>query len=713
MTNRGQDALSALFAPCSVAIFGASSDPGKMSGRSLANLKRFGFGGAVYPINPHHAEVQGYRAYKSLKDIGQPVDLTLIMTPAAGTIDAVCDGLAAGSRSFIVYAAGYAEHNEAGAALERTLRDLLAPSDARLLGPNCTGMINCQAGVCATFSTVVDQMAMTPGGISFVGQSGAMAAYWLEKTLRAGLGFAKWISTGNEVDISLADAIQYLVNDDATECICAYIEGTSDGSGLRNALQAARAAGKPVLMLRSGRSAAGASAAASHTGAMAGEDAVWRALFRQEGVIECASLSAMVNLTRLLHQRPTMPVRRPLILSISGGAGALAADAASEAGLEIVPLPEELKGSVEAILPDLGQLSNPLDLTANLAADPGLFARTGEAVSNAACYDSFIVFLGLMHNARDVIAQALKQSLIRSGKPVFLIWMGASDGVKATLRSHDILAFDDIPDAIEAIAAWNAWCEARDRSFHASDRPTLPRPAQGYLLSEYAGQRLLGEVGALRWPEAVLVEGAEGICDVAIPPAPWVVKLQSGHMPHKTEHGGVALDIGDDEALRATVAEMRALAERMRIPADGVLVQEMVPHDHQLMVGIRSDPIFGPLLMVGRGGVEAEFEKDVALRLFPLSQRDIEEMLRELRYGSRLAGVRGKAGIDFAALAAAIEALCRRYSKDNSIVEMEINPLAVSISGDIAALDLLVTVADRGEDGGAEARVADAGVSGS
>jgi acyl-CoA synthetase (NDP forming) len=695
--NRRTAALSALFAPQSVAIIGASNDAAKMSGRPLANFRRFGFPGEIYPVNPRYAEVQGYRAYPSIGDIGAPIDLTLIMTPAAATIDAVRDGLAAGSRSFIIYAAGYAEFNEAGARLQSELGELMTACSARLLGPNCTGMINCHANVCATFSTVVDQMAMTRGGISFVGQSGAMAAYWLEKTLQAGLGFAKWISTGNEADVSLADAILHLATDETTQCICAYIEGARDGFALRNAFEVALAAGKPVLVLRSGKSVEGALAAASHTGAMAGEDAVWRSLFRQTGVIECSSLNAMVNVTKLLRHRPAHSARRPLIMSVSGGAGALTADAASQAGLHIAPLPLRLRESVQGILPDLGNLANPLDLTATVASNYSLFTRTAAAVVDDDSFDSFIIFLGLMHNAKDEIPRAISEVLGRSGKPVVLIWMSASEGVKAELRRHEVVAYDDIPDAIDAVAAWNGWYDARPLAGSPSRLPASLRATGGRILSEHAGQRLLGPLTNLRWPEAVLVADARALSDADLPAGPWAVKLQSGQMPHKTEHGGVVVNIRERDTLAARVDLMVTLGKRLRIVIDGVLVQQMVPHDHELLVGIRTDPIFGPLLVVGRGGTEAEYEKDLTLRLLPLSLADIEEMLRGLRYADRLAGVRGKAGIDFARLAAAIAALCSRYEADPSILEIEINPLAVSASGEIVPLDLLITVADKAD----------------
>lgn len=691
----GRDGLAALLAPRAIAIVGASADPSKMSGRPLANLRRFGFPGKIYPVNARHSEVQGMKAYASVADIGEPVDLTMVMTPAADSVDALRRGIEAGSKSFIFYSAGFAEYNEAGARLQHELAEIAKATRVRLLGPNCTGMINCHEQVCATFSTVVDQMAMSPGNLSFVGQSGAMAAYWLEKTLRAGLGFAKWISTGNEVDVSLADAIIDLAGDDVTKCICVYIEGTRDGPALRHAFEVALAAGKPVLVLRSGRTDEGKAAVASHTGAIAGESAVWRALFRQTGVIECGSLSEMVDVTKLFSRPPSGPVHRPLILSISGGAGAMATDAAVDAGLDVPPLPETLGDTLREILPGLGKLANPLDLTANATADYSLFRRTADAVVDDDSFDGFVFVLGLMDQGKDALPKIIADVMQRCRKPVIVVWMAASKAVNSALECHKIVAYEDIPEAFRSVAAWNRWHHARKQASGRPEPKRFARPMKGRALTEHAGQRVLGQIQSMRWPEATLVPDDTGLLDAPLPvKGPWVVKLQSGQMPHKTEFGGVAVDIRSKEALTDTVRRMAFLGARLGVVSDGILVQEMVPHVHELLVGLRTDPTFGPLLVIGRGGTEAEFERDMAIRLLPLAAADIKEMLGELRYADRLAGVRGRKSVDLDKLAQSIAALARRFEADKTIVEIEINPLALTSSGEIVPLDLLVTVAE-------------------
>ena len=684
--------LAPLFEARSIAIVGASEDPTKQSALPMLNLLKHDYPGLIFPINPRHQVLMGRKCYPSLRAVGQAIDLTLVMVPAARVVLAVQEGIDAGSRSFIIYAGGFAEKDQEGARWQSQLTHLARTHGVCIVGPNCNGMISSHARMSTAIAGVM-LPGMREGTMAFAGQSGAMGAYWLQLTTNAGMGFSKWIATGNEADIGIADVIEYLAADDHTRTICLYLEGARNARALREALQSARNAGKTVLALRAGRSAQGAAAAMSHTGAIAGDERMWSALFERTGVLAFDSLVEMIDAMKLMATDPLPCVGRPIVMSISGGAGAMTTDLANAKGMSLPKLSDATLARLAKTLPSFGTPGNPLDLTGSMAIDTNIFVEAAKAVANDEGADSFLVFLGLLSAAHRELIAAIKDILCATGKPCAVVWSAAQAQVEQALIDAGIAHYPDIPQAVSALAAWCRISSGPSESVPpANGMAFASRTGAATYLSEVSARELMGRIEGLSWPQGVLIrspqeiEGALAQCKY-----PAAAKIQSPDMPHKTEHGGICLNLKDAAAAGMACKQLFATAQRLGVRLDGVLLQEMVAHEHELIVGIRGDAVFGPALVLGRGGTEAEYDPDVAIALLPVSPQQIESALKRLRYGARLAGVRGRAGVDLSSLAQCIAALCDRYLSDERIAEIEINPLAASAPNRFVALDLLAS----------------------
>lgn len=436
----------------SVAVIGASADPGKIGGRPIAYMRRLGFTGRIVPVNPGRAEVQGLPCLPNLDDAGQ-IDLAIIAAPAAAAADAVASALRAGVRGVILFTAGYAEAGEEGRVAQTALADAARAAGSALLGPNCLGAINIHARLPATFATALEQRSPTAGTFSYMGQSGALGAYWLEMADEAGLGVAKWITTGNEAQVTGADALAYLAADAETRVIGAYIEDIKQPEAFAQAAQTARTAGKTLLAIKSGRSAGGRAAAAAHTAAQAGDDGWYDGFLRECGAIRVQSLTEMIDSARLLTAA-NPPVRGPRIgvVTVSGGAGVLICDAAVEQGLDIAPLSPEQAADYATFLPSYAQPRNPVDVTGAVVGDRALMTKALGGLGASPGHDAILLFLGSMGSIADDLVESVRVTLA-FGKPVVVIWMAAPVAARAALEAMGVPVFDDIPPAVAAIAA--------------------------------------------------------------------------------------------------------------------------------------------------------------------------------------------------------------------------------------------------------------------
>ena len=443
--------LKSLLEARSVAVIGASSDPLKIGGRPIDYLRRYGFSGRIVPVNPNRAEIQGLRCFRNLSET-EPVDLAIISAPASDAKEAVMQCIGAGTKNLILFTAGFAEVDNAGRAAQEFLAKAAADKGAQLLGPNCLGAINAHSRLVASFTTALEESPLPPGAFSYMGQSGALGAYWIEKTISAGLGVSKWITTGNEAQITLADALAYLASDDETRVIGAYIEDVKQPEVFAQAAAAARAAGKTILAIKSGRSPAGQRAVAGHTGAVAGDDTRYQALLDDCGITRVASLTEMVDTTRLvLSAVPPRQGKRLGIVTVSGGAGVLICDVAHDFGFTIAELPADVLARLDTLLPVFVQRQNPVDVTGAVVSNTPMLREVVSTLAGSDACDVIVLFFGAMNSIREGLVDAVREAKSH-GKPVVVIWMAGNPEAIRMIETMGIAVFNEIPPAIGALA---------------------------------------------------------------------------------------------------------------------------------------------------------------------------------------------------------------------------------------------------------------------
>ncbi len=695
-----QVSLGKFFEPRSIAIIGASSKPERIGGRPVAYLIREWLPRdprrRLYPVNPGRTIVQGQKSYRSVASIGVPVDLAIIAVPSPNVIAAVRDCVAARCYTAIVCSAGFAETGDDGRALQLEIAMIAAETGMRVLGPNCLGLFNLHNGVFATFAEAGFFGDHPIGNIAVASQSGATMSQLLMLARGRGIGLGKLISTGNECDVDVAECIEYFASDPQTNVILAYLEGCPNGARLVSALEAARRARKPVIVIKVGRSAVGRVAAQSHTGALAGEDRIFNAIFEQYGAHRAESFDDALDVAYVCSLAGPATGKRIGLVTISGGTGALMADIATSAGLEVTPLPGNAASELAALLP-FATPANPLDTTAHALNDLTLPPKFARAMLGAG-YDALIFFLAYMGQSPRIFGPLVDAlSEVRAEFPntpfVFCSLFTAPSAKIAAAKGF--LLFEDPSRAVKAIAAW-ACIHARYSRAPATwgrvVHPPVPVPDKA--LNEHETKDLLASVAIARPREHLagsLNDAVEAACAIGFPV---VMKMVSRAIQHKSEIGGVALDVRDIDAARRTY---QMLIERARLPAasiqlDGVLVSKQMTDGIEMVLGSIEDPNFGTMVMLGMGGVLVETFNDVAFRRPPITPGDADAMINAVR-GSRLLGaVRGRPAVDRAALVLAIVEFSELVTAYGGKASLEINPLLVRY-GDkgVVALDAVFT----------------------
>jgi acetate---CoA ligase (ADP-forming) len=434
-----------------VAVIGASADPLKIGGRPLQYLRLYGYRGRVVPVNPNRQEVQALQCVPHLS-LEDPMDLAIVAAPAAAAGEAVSDCLRAGCKAIILFSAGFAELDDAGRQAQQHLARAASDAGIALLGPNCLGIINAHTRLAATFTTALENSQLPVGAFSYMGQSGALGAYWIEKAVSAGLGISKWITTGNEAQVSLADALWYLAEDSHTRLIGAYVEDLKQPESFLEAAQVALRAGKTILAIKSGRSEGGRRAVAAHTGADAGSDAYYQSLLDESGITRVASLTEMIDTARLLLSRtPPRHVQRLAVVTVSGGAGALICDAAHDAGLSVPDLPAEVTRELDALLPKFVLRRNPIDVTGAIVSNTPMLGEVLVTLARSDAFDSIVLFLGLMGSIQEGLISAVTRAQ-KVGKPLILIWMGATPESRHAIEALGIPVFTEIPSTLSILA---------------------------------------------------------------------------------------------------------------------------------------------------------------------------------------------------------------------------------------------------------------------
>ncbi|WAI84819.1 MULTISPECIES: acetate--CoA ligase family protein [Achromobacter] len=702
MTTHSDPSLSRLFTPRSIAIVGASATPGKIGAMPVSLLRQHGYDGRILPINPRADSIQGLPAAPDLAALDTDVDLVILAVPAAHAAQALQSARPGQVGGAVVFTSGFSETGASGVAMQEALCAIARERGIRLLGPNCLGYMNVRHKVYATFSPAPANGAVALGGIGMVSQSGAFGAYAYCMARERGLGLSHWISTGNEADIDVADCIHWLAHDADTRVIMAYMEGCRDGAKLRRALAAARDAGKPVVVTKIGRTQAGAQAAASHTAALAGDDAVYDALFRQYGALRARSIEDFFNLGYALDTWKQRPQGKRLgIFTISGGVGALMADEAEEAGLS---LPEPDAGAQARLLervPFAGP-RNPVDVTGQVVSEPGLLLATADDMLADGRYDALAVFLAAAGSSETLwpTFETFAREMRARHPDVPLAFCALFPPERRReLERLGTLVFEDPSAAIRTVGAVAGLAgmsgAASDASTHTSMPPVAANSAPlRDTYNEVQAMNVLRQAG-LPVPDCTLATDADtAVAAAARAAGPVVLKVVSPDILHKSDVGGVKLNLSGEDAVRhghaAILDSVRTHCPNARI--DGVLVAPMAPKGVECIVGMHRDPVFGPVVMFGLGGVFVEVLKDVSFRLAPFDHVQALSMIREIKGYALLQGARGAPPCDINALADALVALSRfADARREDFSSVEINPLLALPDGQgVLALDAVL-----------------------
>ncbi|MFO7856403.1 MAG: acetate--CoA ligase family protein [Paracoccaceae bacterium] len=690
--------LGDLLSPEVVAVVGASDDPVRIGGRPIKYMKEFGFSGRIVPVNPKRETVQGLRAFPSVADIEGRIDFALLATPAPTVPGAIRDAAAKGAKAVMVFSSGFREAGEEGAALEDAALAAARETGVRLIGPNCLGGFNAGTGFTPCFSATLERGRPETGGLGIASQSGAYGSHIYFLARKRGIGTRYLLTTGNEADVTVAETIGLMAEDEDVHCILAYCEGVKDGERLVASLETARAARKPVVMMKVGRSEVGAAAAASHTASLAGEDAVYDAVLRQFGAWRARTTEEALDIAYAARPRLYPVGRRVGIVTISGGAGVLMADAAEAEGLDVAPMPEDAQAALKARVP-FAAPRNPVDVTAQSFNDMGIITDFIRTMMERGAYDSIVAFwttvAGSASNAAPLRA-AMAEGLKGHEDALVIQSLVADPEIVASYEADGFPVFEDPSRAVAALGALTRFGEGFAKGADAAPAVPAARGLPDGALGEREARAVLAAAG-LPMAEDVLAKDAGEAAAAAARFGTVAIKVASADILHKTEAGGVALGVPAERAGDVFSAMMRTVAERAPGAAvEGALVSPMLPEGVDLILGAKRDPVFGPVVMVGLGGIFTEVLRDVAFRKAPVSPAVAEEMLRELKGFALLDGARGAPPCDVGAAAAAVSALSVFAAAEDAVESVEVNPMRVFPGGAPAACLGLDALIERG-----------------
>jgi acyl-CoA synthetase (NDP forming) len=701
MQARRFASLDRLLAPGSVAIIGASADPARIGGRPIAYMHARGFAGTILPVNPKHAQVQGLRAYASVADLPMIPDVAIVAVPAEAAGLAVEHLARAGVGAAIVFSSGFAETGAAGTAAQARMAEVARAHGMRLLGPNCLGLFNARRGYFPIFSSSFENGWPIAGRIGIASQSGAFGTHLFAAARDRRIGTSICVTTGNEADVAVADVIGWLAEDPDTDVIAAYVEGVREGANFLAALGAAREARKPVVLIKVGASVGGAAAAQSHTGSLAGDDAVIDAVLAEFGVVRAHSTEELLDIAQAATKR-IYPARNTLgVITISGGAGVLIADAAAAVGLPMPPMPEATQARLRTRLP-FAAPSNPVDCTGQAFNDMSLIGTFTEAMVAEGGYSSVLGFFSQTAAAASIapgLRAQLKATIARHPDRLYALSILAPPERAREYEEDGLLVFEDPTRAVVALHAMGRFGEAFARPPDV-EPPTLPVVAlPRETPDEAAAKRLLRQVGIPGTPERACGTAEEAVAAAEGLGYPVVMKLLSPDIAHKSEIGGVLLGVGDADGVRAGFATLmeRARAHAPQARVTGVLVARELRGGSECILGVKRDPVFGPVAMFGLGGVFVEVLRDVVLHRCPFGEDVAERMIRSIRGAPLLLGARGRERADVPALAAMLARLSVfAHQAGSRLVSIDLNPVIALPKGEGAFVVDAVIELERG-----------------
>lgn len=679
--------LDTLFNPSSVAIIGASPDAKKIGGRPFSYLQRYGFEGAIYPINPKYEEMNGLPCYADIQQVEHDIDVAIIALPSAAVIANVKKCAVKGVKNVVIFSAGFGEVDEAGKQVQDEIVHIAKQYGMRIVGPNCLGLFNARTGFYGTFSTIIEDEKPLQSNIGFVSQSGAFGSHVFTLARQQHIGFGYFVATGNEADIDVADCITHLATDPNIDVIACYIEGVKDGGKLLRAFQLAQEHNKPVVALKVGRTEVGMKAAMSHTGSIVGSDKVFDTVFKQSGVYRAKTIDEFIDVTYAFSQLPSVKGDRVAVFTVSGGVGILLADQLAENGFTLPETPADVKAKLKDILPIAGT-QNPIDTTAQISYMPTLLEEFMQTVLSSGAYDAAVIFLGFAGLKHDSIKGRIKT--LRKMKDAFphipqLTVTINSPESSLAFREAEVPVLLDPTRAVIALQALKQREQFRNKSVvNHFKRLQIDVSNIDGCLTEYGSKKFLQQFGLPITNEKLAVTEAEAIQYAKEVGYPLVLKGMSPQILHKTDQGLVRLNVQTEEQVSETFRKLKDIIEKTpHAIFEGVLVQEMVTGDFtEMFVGAKRDPIFGQMVIVGLGGIYIEVLKDISMRKAPVSVQEAEEMIVELKASQILQAYRGKEASDIAELSQVISRFSEVIaSLDEDILEADLNPIMVFREG--------------------------------
>jgi acyl-CoA synthetase (NDP forming) len=691
--------LTPLLAPRSVAILGASNDPLRIGGRPIACMKAQGFAGSLFPVNPNRAEVQGIKAYPSIAELPEVPDVAVVAIPAPLVVDAIAQLAARGVKGAVIFTSGFAEVDAAGADTQARMVAAARAGGMRLLGPNCLGVFDGRTGYYATFTAAMDSGWPIPGRIAIASQSGAYGTHLYAAARNRGLGASLCVMTGNEADITVGEAIGWLAEHEDTDVIAVYAEGIRDSSTFVAALARAREVKKPVVLMKVGRSVLGSAAARSHTAAIAGDDAVFDAVLAEFGVVRARTTEEMLDIAHTATRR-IYPARNTLgVITVSGGAGVLISDAADAAGVAMPEMPQAAQARLRELVSFCAP-RNPVDCTAQVSNDWSLAGTFMESMVQDGDYTSVLAFFSQVGGSSNAPKLRAQLQTVREHHPdrLFVLSVIAPPERIREYEADGYICHEDPSRAVVAIAAIGRFGAA-----FAATKPVPPPTLPAIALpssspSEAEAKRLLAEAGLSAVPERVCATANEASEAAARFGFPVVMKIVSPDITHKSEIGGVLLNVADADQVRDGFALLLDRAGKAAPAArlSGVLVAKQLRGGVECILGIQRDPVFGPVAMFGLGGVFVEVLKDVVFHRCPFGIDVAERLIRGIRGAPLLLGARGRPAIDIPALATMLARLSVfAHAAGPRLRSVDLNPVFAMPHGEGAlAADAVIDLDD-------------------
>lgn len=681
--------LTPFFDAKGVAILGASTNPKKLSYGILENLVSYGYKGEVYPVNPNATEILGRKAYASIADVPDPVELAVVVLPVTVIMETMREIGERGIKAVVIITGGFRELGEEGAKVELAVKELARSYGMRVVGPNCVGTIDVRTGLDSTFIKGLPQA----GPIAFISQSGAICGGVIDLIINSRIGFSHFASLGNEMDVTETDMLEYFAEDENVNVIAMYVEGIQDGPRF---MEVARRVSqkKPIVFLKAGKNDAGAKAVSSHTGSLAGSYAAYQAALSQTGVVEVETISQLFNVAWALGTQPLPAGKRVAITTNAGGAAALAADSLAFNGFELAKISPEIQQKLRTKLNPSAQVSNPVDMLGSVSPEDYIWS-----LGNLDADESVDVLLPILVPQSLVDTLGVAKAWVEIGKQTNKTLLTCLMGERSTLESEQWLNMAGVPvfaypdEAGRVLKGMQQYKQVLSKPpFKPIEAKNIDHNKMAAALALANGARAVGEYETRIMLEAYGIQNVPGDLAMDVDEAlmiaeksgyPVVMKIVSEDILHKSDSGGIALDILNPEQLRveydAMLARIAQIEPNARIR--GVMVEQMAPKGLEVIIGMRRDPTFGPLMMFGLGGTMVELLKDISFKVAPLTSEDIDEMIENTLAGKLLKGYRGSAKADIKAVKETIARLSQLSLDNPAISEIEINPLIVYPEG--------------------------------